>query len=904
VIWNEDQSGYRQDLQDEIMHQVPQGQDSLLLNRKGGIFIRRLEQMSDEDRILIQTVARAVISDRGGTLAEQMERAGWAEIAIPRLFPTRIPYPEPKAGPDKTGEGLLYFNGTGGFSPDGKEYIIITGKGKVTPAPWVNVLANENFGTVISENGSAYTWSENAHEFRLTPWRNDPVRDLSGEALYIRDEETGKFWSPAAMPVRGGNQYVTRHGFGYSVFEYCEQGISTEMTVFVSIDSPVKFISLRIRNRSGRSRILSVTGYAEWVLGELRSRSLLHVTTEIDQVSGAIFAKNPYNNEFPGRVAFLDSNLLNRTVTCDRYEFIGRNRSPDKPAAMEKTRLSNKVGAGLDPCAAMQVLCELADGEEREIIFTLGVGRDSEDARTLVLHNRGVGTAREALKAVKDYWSRTLGAVTITTPDPSVDLLVNGWLLYQTIASRLWARSGFYQSGGAFGFRDQLQDVMALIHSHPELARKHLLLCAGHQFVEGDVQHWWHPPSNRGVRTHCSDDYLWLPFATCRYVLTTRDTGVLNEKIPYLEGRKVLPEEDSYYDLPNQSATSGTLYEHCEAAIRWGLKFGKHGLPLMGTGDWNDGMNLVGAGGKGESVWLGFFLFDLLMRFSELAELHRDPVFAELCRVNAEWIRENLERDGWDGEWYRRAYFDSGQPLGSSVNPECTIDSVAQSWAVISGAASDERAKTAMEAVREHLILPDDRLITLLTPPFDTAPVNPGYIKGYVPGVRENGGHFSHAAIWVVMAFASLNDYQRAWDLLPFLNPIHHSSTPEEVRKYRVEPYAIASDIYAATPHTGQGGWTWYTGSAGWMYTLILESLLGVRLSGENIRFEPCIPAIWDSYRIDYRYRSTMYHIVVRNSGRGPDIRSVVVDGIDQAGKSIHLADDRKVHRVVVELGV
>jgi cellobiose phosphorylase len=570
---------------------------------------------------------------------------------------------------------------------------------------------------------------------------------------------------------------------------------------------------------------------------------------------------------------------------------------------MEKIKLSNKVGAGLDPCAAMQVLCDLSNGEEREIVFTLGVGRDSDEARNLVVQNRGVRTARASLTAVQEYWSRTLDAVRIATPDQSVDLLANGWLLYQTIASRLWARSGFYQSGGAFGFRDQLQDVMALIHSRPELTRKQLLLCAGHQFVEGDVQHWWHPPSNRGVRTHCSDDYLWLPFATCRYVLGTRDTMILDEKIPFLEGRKVLPEEDSYYDLPNQSATSGTLYEHCIRAIRWGLKFGKHGLPLMGTGDWNDGMNLVGAEGKGESVWLGFFLFDLLMRFREIAEIHGDPAFADECSVNAEQLRENLEREGWDGGWYRRAYFDSGAPLGSSENPEGMIDSVAQSWAVLSGAASGERARTAMEAVKERLVSRDDRLISLLAPPFDTAPINPGYIKGYVPGVRENGGHYSHAAVWVVMAFAALKDHRQAWELLPFISPIHHSRTPDDVRTYRVEPYAIASDIYAAPPHTGRGGWTWYTGSAGWMYTLILESLLGMRLFGDLIRFEPCIPVRWRSYRIDYRYRSTVYHIVVQNTGTSSGVRSVVVDGIDQADKTIHLVDDRGEHHVVVELG-
>ncbi|HWQ67229.1 MAG TPA: glucoamylase family protein [Methanospirillum sp.] len=903
VIWNEDQSGYRQELQDDILAQMPQGSDSHILNRKGGIFIRHLIQISDEDRILIQTVARAIISDSRGTFAEQIERQGWNEIPIPRLLPVRDPYVDPSAGTAKTSEGLLFFNGTGGFSSDGKEYVIITGLGKVTPAPWVNILANETFGTVVSENGSAYTWSENAHEFRLTPWMNDPIMDPSGEALYIRDEETGEFWSPTPLPAQGANQYVTRHGFGYSIFEYSDHGISTELTVFVSIDSPVKFISLRIRNKSGRRRLLSVTGYVEWVLGELRSKSLLYVITEIDTISGAMVAKNPYNHEFPGRIAFVDSNILSRTVTGDRYEFIGRNGSLDSPAAMKQTRLSNKVGAGLDPCAAMQISCELTVGEEREIIFTMGVGKNIDDARSLVLQTRGVGPARAALKAVKKYWTQTLSAVTITTPDQSVDLLVNGWLIYQTIACRLWARTGFYQSGGAFGFRDQLQDTMALIHTRPDLARKQLLLCAGHQFEEGDVQHWWHPPMSRGVRTHCSDDFLWLPFATCRYVLSTRDTGVLDEKVPYIEGRDVLPNEDSYYDLPSSSVISESLYDHCVRAIRRGLRFGTHGLPLIGSGDWNDGMNLVGAQGKGESVWLGFFLFDLLTRFSDVAKIHNDPSFSDFILLNAENLRENLEKEGWDGEWYRRAYFDTGEPLGSSENKECMIDSISQSWAVLSGAASKNRALTAMEAVKEYLISPQDQLITLLTPPFDTSLKNPGYIKGYVPGVRENGGQYSHAAIWVVMAFAVLQNHEQVWNLLPLINPIHHSKTPEDVRKYRIEPYAVASDIYVVPPHTGRGGWTWYTGSSGWMYTLILESLLGVRLSGDMMSFNPCIPAKWKSYQIDYRFRSTIYHIEIQNSGTGSGVRSIEADGIDQVDKMIHLLDDLLEHRVLVTLG-
>lgn len=903
VIWNEDQSGYRQALQDEIIRLIPQGTDSQLISSKGGIFIRQLEQMSDEDRILIKTVARAIITDRHGSLADQMERTGWIELPVPRLLPTRIEYSERREEPRFSVDELQFFNGFGGFSQDGSEYVIITSQDKVTPAPWVNVLANENFGTVISESGSAYTWGENAHEFRLTPWLNDPVQDLTGEAIYIRDEETGAFWSPTPLPVRGVNPYVTRHGFGYSVFEYLGHGIASVLTVSVSVDLPVKFLTLRIKNQSGRLRQLSITGYVEWVLGELQSKTHLHVVTEIDSISGAIFAKNPYNDDFPGRITFFDSNILNRTVTCDRYEFIGRNGSLTHPAAMEQLHLSNKVGAGLDPCGAIQIFCELADGEVREIIFTLGVGRDIDDARSLVLQHRGVGSAHTALEKVKEHWVGILGAVHISTPDPSLDLLVNGWLVYQIISSRLWARSGFYQSGGAYGFRDQLQDVMAIMHTRPDLSRKHLLLSAQHQFTEGDVQHWWHPPTNRGVRTHCSDDYLWLVYSTCRYVDCTGDTGVLDEELPFLSGRILLPEEESYYELPNQYCESGTLYEHCIRAIRNGLKFGEHGLPLMGSGDWNDGMNLVGVLGKGESVWLGFFMYDILRRFEIIADHYGDTVFSQFCSANALTLQENLEKGGWDGAWYRRAFFDSGEPLGSFENTECMIDSISQSWGVLSGAASRVRAHASMESVSERLIDYGSHLIPLLTPPFDRYGSNPGYIRGYAPGVRENGGQYTHAAIWVVMAFASLKDHGKVWELLPFINPIHHSKTPEMVRVYRVEPYALAADIYASPPHTGRGGWTWYTGSAGWMVRLILESLLGFHMSGDVLTFDPCIPDTWKTYQIDYQYRSTWYHFTIDNSGTGLSVTSVVIDGIEQADLGIHLVDDLKDHQVHIRLG-
>ncbi|HEX7406320.1 MAG TPA: cyclic beta 1-2 glucan synthetase, partial [Candidatus Binatia bacterium] len=637
VIWNEDHAGYRQLLQEQIMGLIAVGLEAHVIDRPGGIFVRRAEQISDEDRILLQSVARAIITDSRGALAaqinrrgfierrvsraEQTDRRGFIEKRVSRLVPTRTHRPELPAAAELPRRNLILWNGLGGFTPDGTEYVITTAHGQVTPAPWVNVQANPHFGTVISESGAAYTWSENAHEFRLTPWHNDPVSDASGEACYIRDEESGHFWSPTPLPSRGAAPYVSRHGFGYSVFEHVEGGICSELWVYVALDASIKFSVLKVRNDSGRSRQLSATGYVEWVLGDLRSKSTMHVITEINPNSGALYARNRYNMEFAGRIAFFDVDDAARTISGDRAEFIGRNGTLKNPAAMTRSWLSGKVGAGLDPCAAIQVPFELADGQEREIVFRLGVGRDANDAGNLVHRFRGSTAARGALEAVRQYWKNTLGAVQVETPDQSLNVLTNGWLLYQTLACRLWARSGYYQSGGAFGFRDQLQDVMALIHAEPKLVRAHLLRCAAHQFREGDVQHWWHPASDRGVRTHCSDDYLWLPLAMCRYVLSTGDAGVLDELIPFLEGRAVNPEEDSYYDLPGRSVESASLYQHGVRAILRGLSFGERGLPLIGSGDWNDGMNIVGAQGKGESVWLGFFLYEVLMRFTEVARM-------------------------------------------------------------------------------------------------------------------------------------------------------------------------------------------------------------------------------------------------------------------------------------------
>ncbi len=903
VIWNEDHAGYRQLLQDQILGLIAAGIEANVTDRPGGIFVRPADQISSEDRILLQAVARAIVTDSGGSLAEQIARRDPGEAPVSALMTTRAHRPDP---PEITGpprQDLLFFNGLGGFTADGREYVIATTEEYVTPAPWANVLANPEFGTVISESGSAYSWSENAHEYRLTPWYNDPVSDAGGEAVYLRDDESGHVWSPTPLPSRGTQPYITRHGFGYSVFEHTEVGIQSELWVYVAMDAPIKFSVLKVRNESGRSRRLSATGYAEWVLGDVRPKSTMHVITELDAGSGALFARNPYNIEFTDRVAFLDVDATMRSLTGDRTEFLGRNGTMRRPASLARARLSGRVGAALDPCAAMQVPFELADGQEREIVFRLGVGRNTDDARSLARRFRGATAARGALEAVWRHWTHTLGAVHVDTPDPSLNVMANGWLIYQTLTCRLWARSGYYQSGGAFGFRDQLQDTMTLVHAAPQLTREHLLRAAARQFREGDVQHWWHPPAGRGVRTHCSDDYLWLPAATCRYVACTGDTGVLDEPVHFVAGRPVSPEEDSYYDLPSRSDETASLYDHCVRAVLRSLRWGDHGLPLIGSGDWNDGMNLVGAQGKGESVWLGFFLHDVLTRFAEVAKQRGDAAFAERCQGEATQLRARLEEHGWDGEWYRRAYFDDGAPLGSSRNLECQIDSIAQSWSVLSGAGDAERSRQAMEAVDRRLVRRGHGLIQLLDPPFNTSAMNPGYVRGYVPGVRENGGQYTHGAIWATMAFAALGDNRRAWELMAMLNPVHHGSSAKAIGTYKVEPYVVAADICALSPHTGRGGWTWYTGSSGWMYRLILESLLGLRREAATLRFAPCLPADWEGFTVHYRYRETVYHVVVLQTACGNSEMGVTLDGVEQGdNKTIPLVDDHQEHSVAVRV--
>nr|WP_284680395.1 glucoamylase family protein [Aceticella autotrophica] len=902
VILNRDKSEYLQLLNEKIKDIIYGSFSYDIVGKYGGIFLIQEDKIPQEDMILLYSVAKLVFKGdinlelqmkfNDGVIREK--EANWDEkpVEVTNGFKTEKHVP------------LEYDNGIGGFSPDSREYIISLNGKNMTPAPWINVISNSKFGFQVSESGGGYTWSENSREFKLTPWSNDPVIDEPGEILYLRDEENGVFWT--ATPImRDSQNYTIRHGHGYTIFKHAYNGIEQQLVEFVPLNDAVKISILKLKNLTGRERFLTAIYYVKPVLGVTDVLTSPYIVTSFEKENNALLFKNQYNNDFPDRIAFISSSEPIYTYTGDRLDFLGIDGDIKQPGALKRKNLSNKVGAGYEPCAAFQIIIDMEANEEKDIVFLLGCGKTEEDIIKLIRNYKDRGYAKDKFIEITTFWDDLLGTIKVTTPDKSADILLNGWLLYQTIACRIWARSAFYQSGGAYGFRDQLQDAINVQYVAPELAKMQILNACQHQYAEGDVMHWWHPDTGIGIRTRYSDDLLWLPYATADYIKSTGDLNILEIEIPFLEGKPLREDEDERCLKTKISEEKATVYEHCIRAIEHSLKFGEHGIPLMGSGDWNDGMNMVGNKGKGESVWLGWFLYVILKEFTEVCRKNGDLDKVEKYEKVAADIVNSIEGNAWDGSWYTRAYFDNGMPLGSQQNTECKIDSLSQSWSAISGAAKEHRVKEALKAVENYLISYENGLIKLLFPPFDDGELNPGYIKGYVPGVRENGGQYTHAAVWVILAYVMIGEGDKAWRLYNMINPINHTRTPIESARYKVEPYVMAADVYAVEPNVGRGGWTWYTGAAGWMYRVGLEHMMGFKKHGDILMVDPCIPKSWGQYTIEYNYvNETKYIIEVKNpEGIEKGVKEVYLDGELQLSKKIKMIDDNKTHKIKIILG-
>ena len=899
VILNQEESGYERPLNFQLQRILDAYTRDVGLDRPGGVFLRDWSVLSEIHRSLILNSSRVILSGARGALARQLP-------PVREPSPPAIPFvpaanSAEQQSPPLPFLELSYFNGIGGFSLDGREYAIYLGPGTITPAPWANVIATPDFGCMPTESGLGFTWFGNSQQNRLTTWQNDPVSDPASEIIYIRDEDSGAIWTPTALPIRENDAYRANHGQGYTVFEHNSHAIGQILTVYVPFeeDGPretVKICRLMLRNHSSRKRTLTVTYLAEWVLGTQREDQAPHIATTFDQASGALLAHQSWSPTGYDAIAFASSYPPANAYSGDRGAFLGRNGSRANPAGLKAARLDNSTGGEMDPAAILQLRIEIPVGGQTEVSFFLGQAPRIENIRETIGRFRNPEALEKGLSNARNWWERKLGALEVHTPDLSVDLLLNRWLIYQTLSCRFWGRTALYQSSGAFGFRDQLQDSLALLYAAPELTRAHILLAASRQFPEGDVQHWWHPGSGMGVRTRCSDDLLWLPYVAARYAAVTGDAAIFEEAIPFLEGPQLAAGEMEHLFTPKVSFETAPLWEHCRRAVESAWRIGPHGLPLFGNGDWNDGMNMVGHEGRGESVWLAWFLLSVLRTFDKLADA-RDPAWAKLCRERAGTLASSVETSCWDGDWYLRGFFDDGSPLGSHSNSEARIDSIAQSWAVISGGGNPIRQKAAMESADKLLVKVAERLVLLFTPPFDHSRPHPGYIMGYPPGIRENGGQYTHGSLWMAMAWARLGEGGRAYQLLQLMNPVEHARTLQDVSRYRGEPYVSAGDVYASPLQSGQSGWTWYTGSAAWMYRIWIEEVIGFQLQGKFFVVRPAVPASWREFQLTYRHQNSTYQISVILSTEAPRVE---MDGLSLPNGEVPLLNDAVTHNVTV----
>lgn len=873
------------------------------------IFTLSYNQLPEDDRNLIGAVSRIQLDNLEGTIvsqlvpnAEKIELPAEFPIKLPQECPYSITVPSPPVD-------LIFFNGWGGFKPNGLEYMIYLKANDFPPQPWINVIANPQFGFLLSESGGGYSWAQNSREFKITPWSNDPVIDPPGEASYLRDEDDGMLWSATPLPIRDNEPYTIRHGQGYSIISHKNRDIEHEACYWVPLNDPVKIIELKIKNTGNQSHKLSVTHYLEWVLGVDREKTQHYIVTEMETTCGAILARNTYQDTFHDYHGFLniwtEHPVIERSWTGNRHGFIGRNGSLRKPAGLGKVSLDNQTGSCFNPCGAIQLKIELKANEEAVIYILSGAAPNRIEAKRYLQKYCRADTVVQSREELIDFWQNTLCQVEVTTPDQGFDFMINRWLIYQTLTCRFWARSAFYQSGGAYGYRDQLQDSLGLLHTRPDLARKQILIHAAHQFREGDVQHWWHQETGFGIRTRYSDDLLWLVYTACRYVEHTEDESIWEEIVPFIADEPLAPGEHERYAKTMVSEEQASLYNHCVRVIERSLVFGFHSLPLIGGGDWNDGMNKVGLEGRGESVWLAWFLYATMEKFIPVCIKHGEPDRVEKYRLFMEQISWTSENSAWDGQWYRRAYNDEGNPLGSVINAECQIDCIAQAWAVISGAAPEDKARTAMWSSYHHLVSHDKALINLLAPPFSQTHHSPGYIQAYPQGVRENGGQYTHGAVWAVIAWAKLGEGNLAGELFRMLNPVYHTQTQREAQTYRVEPYVMAADVYSAAPYAGRGGWSWYTGSSSWMYQAGLEWILGIRRQGKFLTLKPCIPENWPEYKVNYRFGKTLYEITVTNPDQKQNgLQSLILDEtvLDPKEARIPLEDDGGKHSVVAQM--